>query len=150
MRNEGSQFVEEHFRQCLRSQGLRCTSDRLSLFRVLIRAGQPLSRLALVGALQADGIHATTVYRTVEQFTQLGWMQPVMLSDATPGYELQPPFVVHHHHFICTRCGTVTDLPADRVDAVLEGMAAELPGVVHQHQVDLYGTCRKCLEVSGT
>ncbi len=143
---DASALAEEHFRACLRAQGLRCTPDRLNLFRVLMGAGRPLSRLTLVEALRAHGIHATTVYRAVEQFSALGWIRPVLLGNGIAGYELQPPFVRHHHHFICTRCGTIADLPAGGVDAVLEAMAGEMPGVPEEHRVDVYGTCHRCLD----
>jgi Fe2+ or Zn2+ uptake regulation protein len=139
---------ELQFRDLLRSHGLRCTPDRLDLFRILREADRPLTRPALVEALQADGIHATTVYRTLEQFMALGWLQPVLLAGETVGYELRPPFLAHHHHFICTHCGTIVDLPAERIDRALEELSQELPGEVERHQVDFYGTCRHCLDAA--
>lgn len=80
-----------------------------------------------------------TTYRTVELLRRAGGVRPL------PGD--RPTYVRchagHHHHLICLVCGAVeeTELCAAPGPGELKrrhGFAAE------SHEVDIYGTCRKC------
>lgn len=133
------------FQSKLRDAGMRCTEERLILFEYLIHTQEPLSRTQLATALAPLGIHAATVYRMIDQFRSQHWIKAVQLADGTPGFELNTPFVDHHHHFICLHCGTIHNLSSGTIDRALEEQKIGLPGVATHHQVDWYGTCNHCL-----
>ncbi len=67
-----------------------------------------------------------------------------MRADAGPGavrYELATEF---HHHFVCTACGSVADVPcSDPAAQCLEPVA--IGGRVESTQVVYRGICSDCL-----
>jgi len=55
----------------------------------------------------------------------------------------------HHHHLVCSNCGTVQDvlLPRDlerRMEGALTAAAASAGFSHATHRVDVIGTCRDC------
>ena len=88
----------------------------------------------------APKLGLATVYRTIELLRREGQVRP-LAGEGRPAYLLRPPG--HHHHLVCLACGGVeeTELCAAPPAAELErryGFAA------HGHEVDFYGTCRRC------
>ena len=55
----------------------------------------------------------------------------------------------HHHHLVCTECGSISDVTVpDPLEAAVEALAAEVAGsagfVVERHRLDLVGRCAAC------
>jgi Fe2+ or Zn2+ uptake regulation protein len=63
--------------------------------------------------------------------------------------ELAEEIIGHHHHLVCTQCGTVADFTvpeaAERAlrDA-LQRIAREGSFVPEDHRLDVLGRCRPC------
>ncbi len=81
-----------------------------------------------------------TVYRTVELLRETGSLRQ-LVHDGRPSYVRCHSG--HHHHLVCTSCGTVeeTELCAAPSAAELRrrhGFSAQ------DHQVDIYGLCERC------
>lgn len=98
--------------------------------------------LAHVRAI-APGVGAATVYRAVACMVERGHLEPVgeragsslYVRCAEPG---------HHHHLVCTGCGSVTDTPCPLDDAAIAA-ASERGFVITHHEVSVYGLCARCL-----
>jgi len=51
-----------------------------------------------------------------------------------------------HYHFVCLRCGQVSDLNMPvltELNQIVEGI---IEGKVENHRLEFYGTCQQCLE----
>ena len=64
-------------------------------------------------------------------------------------FELAEDLTSHHHHLICSDCGTVRDVevPSDveaALDDALAGLAAADGFVLESHRLDLVGRCHDC------
>jgi len=85
-----------------------------------------------------------TVYRNLVLFKEEGSIISVATVD---GQERFDGYIEHHGHFICRKCGTVTDvyLPADQPEFAAHVKRAQSCRV---DKVDCiaYGTCAVCLE----
>lgn len=125
----------------------RLTPKRAAIVEVLAGAERPL---ALPEILQAgDGLAQSSVYRNLVVLEQAGVVHRIVTSEASR-FELAEELTGHHHHLICTSCGTVEDVPA------ASGLEASLADAVAQvedttgfrtkaHRIDLVGLCRRCL-----
>ncbi len=132
------QLLPEFIEHC-RSRKLRVTKERRLVFLALSEVGGPATRPVLLQRLVSKGIHAPTLYRTIDAFVSNQIVQPV-LRNGESAYELLPPFAHHHHHFHCLSCGAVAAL-----DATDEHLDLKVPGTVLYHQIDAYGICDACL-----
>lgn len=50
----------------------------------------------------------------------------------------------HHEHFICRKCGSVTEFQNEELERMLKGIAADLGGSTSDHKVEIFGVCAEC------
>jgi Fur family ferric uptake transcriptional regulator len=119
----------------------RATRQRDAIKSVLQTAQRPLSpREVLVGARAAvRALGLATVYRNLKLLVAEGAVQVITLPADTPRYEMRE--AAHHHHFQCTNCRRVYDVPG--CPGNLHRLAPRGFTVEH-HDVTLYGRCSDC------
>ena len=111
-------------------------------------AGAPRP-LALPEILEADGgLAQSSVYRNLVVLEQAGVVHRIVTADAAR-FELAEELTGHHHHLICTSCGTVEDVPASAgLESSLADAVAQIEGTsgfrTKTHRIDLVGLCRNC------
>ncbi len=110
-------------------------------------AGRPMTMPEILGA--ASGVPQSSAYRNLTVLCEAGVARRLAGSDDVGRFELAEDLTGHHHHVICTTCGTVTDVHvAPRLEQALEAAAeaatADLGFEVSGHTIDLLGTCRRC------
>jgi Fur family ferric uptake transcriptional regulator len=90
------------------------------------------------------------VYRNLAVLEHAGLVSKISMGDEHAHYELGEEITNnHHHHLVCTSCGTVSDVTlsasAERsLDKALHEAAAGANFELHQHRVDLLGHCANC------
>jgi len=90
-----------------------------------------------------EGIGAATVYRAVASMTEHGFLETVGTSGAHALY-LHCADGEHHHHLVCTGCGSVAHAPCPLDDGAIHH-AADHGFVITHHEVSIYGLCARCL-----
>lgn len=131
----------------LRSQGLSLTKPRKQVFQVLAD-NDPVTMAELAAALNG-AIDRASVYRTVKLFEALGIVQRLSLGWKYK-IELSNSFQVHHHHFICIKCGRLVELEEDPViEQRLYESARRLGLTPTDHQLEIKGLCDTC-EIGGS
>ena len=80
-----------------------------------------------------------TVYRNLKRLVTEGSLRVITLPGEIPRYEMGE--TAHHHHFQCTTCRRVYDVPGCPGD--LRRLAPRGFTVEH-HDVTLYGRCSDC------
>lgn len=83
-----------------------------------------------------------TVYRNLALLTELGEIARISTGDSSEHYDGDTSL---HHHFICTRCHRVMDLPAENMDSVMSTASASAPGRIDFCRANFYGICKDCL-----
>lgn len=88
-----------------------------------------------------------TVYRTVTTLVDAGVLHALPVEGGVTTYGLaENP----HHHAVCTRCGTIIEVPAQRLTSALEhaieGSAFTLS---EQAGLTLHGLCPDCQAANG-
>ena len=137
------------FRGC----GYRMTVPRQAIMDVLSSTDKHLSAEDIY--MQVHKIYSnvglTTVYRTLELFTQMGLVMKFDFGDGRARYELREgPERAHHHHLICTNCKRIieyTDFVSGDID-LLKCTEKELSKKynfdIKNHIIQFYGLCNKC------
>lgn len=131
----------------LRHRRLRATRAVRTILATLAGRQRPATVQELV---ESTGLPASSVYRNVAALADAEVLDVVRGPDRVDRFELGEPVAGdHHHHLVCTSCGLVDDYrtPPDleeRVDAVLDVVAAERGWSLRRHTLDLVGLCGDC------
>jgi Fe2+ or Zn2+ uptake regulation protein len=89
------------------------------------------------------------VYRNLMVLEQAGVVRRLVAAGGFARYELAEDLTEHHHHLICTSCGSVEDLPAPvglerTVQRATASLASRRGFRVRAHRVDMLGLCSRC------
>jgi Fe2+ or Zn2+ uptake regulation protein len=101
--------ADEELSERLRERGLRATSQRLVMNRLLRQSNRHLSAEQLLdeASEQLPGVSLPTVYATLELFEQLGIVRRVNGGGGTLLWDTRADA---HHHMICRNCGRIEDM----------------------------------------
>ncbi len=137
--------LAERFRRWLRDHRLPVTRQRDSVAAALFEAEGHLSVDALQRRLKEQGhrIGTATVYRTLDILVEAGLVRAHDFGEGVRRFEGSPDRG-DHGHFVCTRCGAVTEFTHERVDRMLGFLADEHGFLLQRHRVELHGLCREC------
>ena len=124
----------------------RYTALRRELVHVLARAGRPLTMPEILGT--SPGLSQSTAYRNVAALIEVGAIRRVAWNDDHGRFELAEELAGHHHHLVCTTCGTARDVvPSPRLERALREAVTAAAGdsfTVTEHRFELFGTCADC------
>lgn len=111
-------------------------------------AGRPMTMPEILDA--ATGVPQSSAYRNLTVLCDAGVARRLAGADDLGRFELAEDLSGHHHHhLVCSACGTVTDVPTSaRLEKALDEaarLAAEETGfAVTDHRIDLEGLCPSC------
>jgi Fe2+ or Zn2+ uptake regulation protein len=130
----------------LRGVGQRYTTQRRALVDLLAGARHPLS-IPDVLTLE-PGLAQSSVYRNLAVLEQAGVVRRVVATDFAR-YELAEDLTEHHHHLICSECGSVEDFTASSqvessVARAITDIADRTGFTPEHHRLDLIGVCAAC------
>lgn len=119
----------------------RTTRQRAAIRAVIDEAGRPLSPQEILDAAQGrvPAIGLATIYRNLKLLVDASEICAVTLPGDAARYESMEHG--HHHHFQCTACKRVFDVPD------CPGNLARLAPqgfTVEHHELTLYGRCKSC------
>lgn len=132
----------------LRRANQRFTPNREALLEVLASAnGKPLTIPDIVAA--RPQLAVSTVYRNLSVLEQVGVVHRVVTRGDFSYYELIEDLTEHHHHLVCSSCGSVFDVPAsatieESVREAARKIARRTGFKTQAHRLDLVGLCRSC------
>lgn len=143
------------FKQLLKERGLKTTSQRTAILKVLL--DQPETHLTaeeIYDLVKKDwpDIGLATVYRNIQLLSEMNLIDKLNLDDGYVRYEIGDPdheHHHHHHHMICIGCGKVFAFQEDLLDNLEKKIEQTTGFIVSDHEVKLYGYCRDCLSENG-
>jgi Fur family peroxide stress response transcriptional regulator len=96
------------------------------------------------GALKAEmpSLSLGNVYRNIAILLEEGRLQAGEFGSGTVRYDA---ITAGHYHFVCERCGAVSDLDMPASAALSETARRLSPHRISGHTVRFYGTCAACL-----
>jgi len=122
----------------------RLTPRREAVAQCLATAGDFRSAQELHGDLANAGtkVGLATVYRALADLVEVGRVDALTRPDGETVYRACSGS--HHHHLVCTECGTTVEVADDRVEQWASEMARQHGFDVVQHQVEVFGRCANC------
>lgn len=124
----------------LEGRGHRVTLSRQTIVNLLEQKHEGFTAEALSDELPS--VSRATVYRTIKVLLEAGAVCKLASIDGSHIYSVSRSG--HHHHYVCVKCGAVEEFRAAAVERMLRSIAAELPGQVVDHRVELYVACDPC------
>lgn len=82
-----------------------------------------------------------TVYRNLEQLSEIGLIRKVVLSDQIARYDCNTG---NHYHIRCIACGRVDDLPFAFPDDLEERIGRSVGYAILDHHLEVRGLCPAC------
>jgi Fur family transcriptional regulator, ferric uptake regulator len=133
----------------LARRGYRITAPRRAVLEALATAQEPRTVAQLHGALGGERVNLVSVYRTVKLLCETGLVRATDAAQGQRRYELAEPFMAHHHHLICRRCGQIEDLEGCLLEPeVLTRLGRRVRQShrfrVTDHELRFFGVCRRC------
>lgn len=125
----------------------RYTPKRRALVDLLADAGQPLAIPDIL--TRGTSLAQSSVYRNLVVLEQAGVVRRVVSTDDYARYELAEDLTEHHHHLICSSCGSIDDFTASSgfertVAKALVEIAKDTGFDAQHHRIDLIGVCARC------
>ncbi|MBC2681150.1 Fur family transcriptional regulator [Corynebacterium anserum] len=87
----------------------------------------------------------TTVYRTLQQLSDLGAIDTLHDSSGETLYR-SCAMETHHHHLVCTNCRTTVEIDGGPVEAWAEETAAKYGFKKSGHTAEIFGLCESCVD----
>ena len=117
------------------------------LVDALAGAERPPSIPDLLAA--TPGLAQSSAYRNLAVLERAGVVRRIATTDEHARFELAEDLTEHHHHLICTVCGSVEDFTVSRqLERTLETALARVTTgtgfAADHHRLDLLGTCGGC------
>jgi Fur family transcriptional regulator, ferric uptake regulator len=140
--------VIERIGELLRAHGLRRMASRIAVLAVLESVNTHLSvadiaqRLREYLPTEEEPPDLATVYRTVTTLVDHGVLHALALEGGVTTYGVaENP----HHHAVCTRCGSIIEVPAGQLAAALEHAIAGSSFTLSERAgLTLHGMCPQC------
>jgi Fur family ferric uptake transcriptional regulator len=131
----------------LRKRGFKITPQRRSILNAIARSHEHLTPSALHELVIKDhpGIGLVTIYRTLEVLAGLGLICEMHAGGNCRSYLMRRPSE-HHHHIICSDCGTVVDFTDCDLSELEARLSRETDFTINSHLLEFLGQCRKCSE----
>ncbi len=125
----------------------RYTTSRRALVQTLLRSERPLTIIEILAG--ATGMPQSSAYRNLTVLCEAGVARRLPGMDDLGRFELAEDLAGHHHHVLCTNCGTLVDFAAstrlERALAEASRVVAEETGYeITGHRLDFDGRCPAC------
>jgi len=134
--------MKKEYKQLLQDTGLKATPARGAVLELFDITKKPLSVAQIKKNLQ--NIDIATLYRIVEVFVNKGILCSVHVCGPRHFFELSA--LPHHHHLVCTKCGTIEDINDCNLTKVVKDIeiASTKFNKITEHTFELFGLCKKC------
>ncbi len=142
-----SKQLQQTFRNQIREAGLRVTGPRIAVLGVLAASPTPLSHSEVADKLEDAGIDRATIFRNLQDLTEVKMLRRTELGDHLWRYELAVGEGAHaadgHPHFVCSQCGTVSCISGTTVTVKAPRTA---PATLRRgtFEIQLRGVCDGC------
>lgn len=128
-------------------RGLRMTPQRDVLLRLLsqTRTHPTADELFQRVRRQLPSVSHATVYRNLQELVRARLIARLERAGGPVQYDANPD---EHHHFVCARCGRVTDIYLKDIEYVIDGKRSRpSPARISHAELQLHGLCVGCAHV---
>lgn len=142
MNDKGNCANIDSMQEILEKSGLKVTKPRLAVLRVLAEASFPLTSLSIWEELKKEGFNLSTIYRTLNSFSDAGLVKKEFNADKENVFSL----VTHEdsHVLVCVKCHKKTPIEGCPYHEANEKIEEETGFSIFDHNTEIYGICPDC------
>jgi Fur family transcriptional regulator, ferric uptake regulator len=132
--------------QILQESGYRITSPRRTVIDVAQQIDGLFTADELVKAV-ADAnpeVGRATVFRTLDVLVQNAILDRIHRPDGCHSYVVSHASNRHHHHLICSDCGTVVHFEDCTIGPLLAELSRRTKFEISDHWLEVFGRCAAC------
>lgn len=128
----------------LLEKGYRLTPQRIMVVDALHGAKRHISAEEIFERVREKYPYAniSTVYRTLELLKELGLAAEISMGDGITRYHARENS--RHHHLICTKCGSMLDLPESDLEPLGKSLMKNRGFKADISHLAIFGLCSKC------
>ena len=129
----------------MREQGYKSTPQRRAVLKAIEDSHDHLTPAEIHEKARRENknVGLVTIYRTIELLDRLGLICEVHSGGNCHSYLLRRPSE-HHHHLICSGCGTVVDFTNCDLSEVEQKLSDETGFDIKGHLLEFSGHCQQC------
>ncbi len=133
----------QRFAERCRTGGLKLTHQRMEVFREVAGTESHPDAETIYQSVRGrvPTMSRDTVYRTLATLEEQGLVRKAEILSGRGRYDAN---VDHHHHFVCTECGSVQDFYSDALDQLPIPRSVASLGHVESTHVQVRGLCAAC------
>ena len=138
-------FTERKVIATLRQNGYKLTPQRRAVIRTIVSSKEHLTPAAIYEKVHQKypGIGVVTIYRTLGILDKLGLTCEVHAGGNCRSYLVRRP-AEHHHHLLCSGCGTVVDFTNCNIGELQQRLVQESGFKIESHLLEFSGLCPDC------
>ncbi len=133
----------EELKAIFRKKGLKFTTQRLTIFKLIISRKDHPSTEEIYKSLKREypTISLGTIYKTLHLFKELGLIQELNFSEGKIRYD---PNTKLHINMICSKCGKISDYENEKVKVLWKTILSDLSFKPKGQRIDIYYDCESC------
>ena len=138
-------FTEKKIATVLKKHGYKLTRQRRMVLSAIALSHEHLTPADIYERVcqEHPDIGLVTIYRTIDILTKLGLICEVHSGGNCRSYLMRRPSE-HHHHLICSECGTVIDFTNCDLDELGQRLSQETGFKIEDHLLEFLGQCQDC------
>jgi Fur family ferric uptake transcriptional regulator len=142
-------LTEKKISSILRRHGYKLTPQRRAVLNAIATNKDHVTPAEIFDRVRQEypGIGLVTIYRTLDILTDLGLICEVHSGGHCRSYLMRRP-QEHHHHLICSDCGTVTDFMNCDLSVLEQRLSRETGFQVEGHLLEFSGRCQSCQHIT--
>lgn len=137
-------LTEREVIAALRQHGYKLTPQRRAVVRVIVSSQDHLTPANIYRKARQDlpSIGLVTIYRTLEILAELELICELHAGGICRSYTISTP--QHHHHLICSNCGTVIDFTGHNLSELERSLSKRSGFRIDDHLLEFVGLCQAC------
>ena len=138
-------FTAKKIASLLRQRGHKLTPQRRVILGAIAESHDHLTPAEIHEKVRREykKIGLVTIYRTLDLLTKLDLICEIHAGGNCRSYLLKRPSE-HHHHLICSDCGTVVDFTGCDLSQVERKLSDDTGFDIKGHLLEFLGRCRQC------
>ena len=129
----------------LRKRDVKLTRPRRAVLAALRTQHRPLAIKEIFANLAPGECDLASVYRSIRTLESAGVVKAYQFGDGVQRYELLAEGDDgHHHHLICIRCASVTEIGECELREIELRLAASKGFRAVTHRLEFFGVCPAC------
>ncbi|MFC2051309.1 Fur family transcriptional regulator [Chloroflexota bacterium] len=140
----GMRLTERELVAALRWHGHKLTPQRRVVVEVITYNQDHFTPADIYSKVHREhpNIGLITIYRTLEMLTELGLICGLHAGGTCRSYTTGA--IGHHHHLICSNCGTVIDFTSHNLGELEQNLSEESGFRIDGYLLEFVGLCQTC------